>query len=136
MKPTLLWVILILAVVGCTKIDYIGDEFSPTSYVDLYFSEADVARDYRVMGEVVATASDWVSAEKMQKKIMEKARQKGADGVIILGMERYRSGESTTRKETTQIDETKKGTTSTTTATTETNVQKEKEIRATFIKYR
>ncbi len=118
--------------VSCTKIDYIGDELAPTSHVDLYFSEADVTYDYRVMGHVVATADDFVSAEKMQKKIKEKALEKGADAVIILGMERYRSGESTNYSETTKQD----GKNTVTTGSSSTSNQEKKEIRATFIKYK
>jgi hypothetical protein len=72
----------------------------------------------------------------MQKKIMEEARKKGADGVVILGLDRYQAGSSTSYTETTETAETKKGTQSVTTATTKTDVEEKKEIRATFIKYR
>jgi hypothetical protein len=135
MKFTVLALAVIVLMIGCTKIDYVGDEYPPTSHVDLFFDEDDVERDYKVMGHLVATADDYVSTEKMQEKILEEAQKKGADGVIILNLERYQAGESTTYKETTDTKETKKGTQSTTTATTSTKVDEKKEIKATFIKY-
>jgi len=118
MKPIVVSALLLLVCVACTKIDYIGEEYPPTSDVDMYFDETDVGNDYRIMGRLVATADDFVSADKMQKKIMEEARKKGADGVVILGLERYQNGESHTYKETTELEESTKGTVSTTTATT------------------
>lgn len=136
MRNAMLSFVLMVLVIGCTKIDYIGEEYPPTSHVDMFFSMDDVDRDYRVMGHVVATAPDLVSAQKMQKKILEEAQKKGADAVVILGMERYQAGESTTYTETTKTTDTKKGTKSTTTATSKTDVEEKKEIKATFIKYR
>lgn len=136
MKFAVLSMVLILVIAGCTKIDYVGEEYPPTTHVDLFFSMDDVEQDYKIMGHVVATADDIVSAEKMQKKILEEARKKGADGVVILGMERYQAGSSTSYSETTETKDTKKGTKSTTTATTKTDVEEKKEIKATFLKYR
>ncbi len=121
---------------SCTKIDYIGDEYAPTTNVDLYFAEADVTREHKVMGHLIATAHDIVSAEKMQKDMKKKAMEKGADAIIILGMEKYQSGESTNYSETTVAGTTKKGNPkSTTTATSTTTTEEKKQIKAIFIKY-
>ena len=119
-------------VLACTKIDYVGESFPPTTHVDLYFSEDEVTREHRVMGHMVAHAGDAVSAEKMQQKMMKKAREKGADGVIILGLERYQSGETTTHEEKTK--DTKKG--SKTKGVVRTEAKFEKEIKAILIKYK
>lgn len=136
MRKAVLLVAILLMIVSCTKIDYIGEEYPPTNHVDLFFSEDDVVQDYKVMGHLVATAGDIVSAEKMQKKIMKKAREKGADGVIILGLERYQSGESTTYHETTETKEKKGKIKTKTKATSKTSTDEKKEIKATFIKYK
>ena len=122
----------LVLVFACTKIDYVGESYAPTSQVDMYFSEDEVTIEYRVMGRMVAHANDAVSAEKMQKKMMKKAREKGADGIIILGLERYQSGETTTHTDDTK--DTKKG--SRTTGVTKTATQFEKEIKAILIKYK
>lgn len=131
-------VLLIIAIClsACTKIDYIGEEYPPTTHVDLFFDMDDVTREHKVMGNLIATADDGVSTEKMQKKIIEKAKQKGADAVVITGFDKYQSGESTTYRETSKEGKTKKGNTKiTTTATSSTSVKEKKQIKAVFIKY-
>jgi coenzyme F420-reducing hydrogenase delta subunit len=100
--------------------------------VDLYFDEHEVEAPYDVMGQVIARANDLVSAEKLQAKIMKKAGEKGADAVVITGMERYKTGESTTYNESTKERRRRTETTGSST-TSDTN---EKEIRALFLKYR
>jgi hypothetical protein len=121
-----------LLVPACAHLDYIGRSYPPTTRVDLFFSEADVKADYEVMGRVVAHANDIVSAEKLQRKIIEKAQAKGADAVVIEGLERYKSGETTTYSEDTK--EKKRGTSTTGSASTSSTM--EKQINATFLKYK
>jgi len=123
---------LLLAVGACAHLDYIGESFAPTPRVDLFFAEKDVPGEYRVMGQILATAGDLVSAEKLQAKIVEKAQQKGADGVVLLGLERYKSGESTSYHETTE----QKNRKTRTRGGSSTSSEEKKEIRAIFIKYR
>jgi len=134
---SIVFLVTLFAVLGgCTKIDYIGDEYPPTSHVDLYFSEEDVDREHRVMGHLVATADDAVSAEKMQKDMKKKAMEKGADAIIIIGLEKYQAGETTKYTETTEEGTTKKGNPkTTTTATSSTTSEEKKQIKAILIKY-
>jgi hypothetical protein len=137
MKKLLIVLPFILAFISCTQIDYIGQEFPPTTEVDTYFSVADIRYDYTVMGTVVATATDIVSAEKMQKDIIKKARKKGADGVIFEGLERYHAGTTSSYTETTKDETDNKGKTKTVTTGTQSNTTEEKkQIKATFIKYK
>ena len=132
---TLAAAVLVLAA-GCTKIDYVGKQYAPTVDVDLFFAMEDVSREYEVMGHVAATADDMVSAEKMQEEILKKAREKGADAVVILGLERYATSSPATWSETTETEKTKSGTKTTTTGTSSSGTEEKKEIRATFLKYR
>ncbi len=136
MRQALFAVVLLLSLAACTKIDYIGEEYPPTDRVDMYFSEADIGLDYKIMGRMIATADDYVSSGKMQKKIMEEAKKKGADGVVILGLDRYQSGESHNYNETTETKEKKDGTKTVTSATSSTEVSEKKKIEALFVKYR
>ncbi len=135
MRQALLSIVLLLSLAACTKIDYVGEEYPPTDQVDMYFSEADIRLEYKIMGRMIATADDYVSSGKMQKKIMEEAKKKGADGVVILGLDRYQSGESQQYNETTETKEKKDGTKTVTSATSTTNVSEKKKIEALFIKY-
>jgi hypothetical protein len=91
---------LLALTTACAKVDYIGRVYPPTMQVDLFFAEQDVPRPYDVMGRVVATGNDAVSLEKIQEKIMDKAREKGADAIVIIGLDRYPVGQETQVRET------------------------------------
>lgn len=121
-----------LLLTACAHIDYVGRTYPPTNKVDLYFHESDVDAPFEVMGTIIARANDFVSAEKLQSKIMKKAGEKGADAVVITGLDRYKTGTSTTYNEETK--ERRRGTI--TEGSSTTSDENEKEIRATFLKYK
>lgn len=122
----------LLLVSACAHVDYVGQSYPPTSHVDVFFREREVPHEYSVMGKVIATANDLVSAEKLQAKIVKKAQATGADAVVLTGMERYKSGESTDYHETTE----ERGRRTRTHGSSTTSDQEKKEIQALFIKYR
>ena len=123
--------LFVLFVAACAKIDYIGQSYPPTTRVDLYFSEQDIRQNYRVMGRVIAQANEGISVEHLQKKLEAKAREEGADGIIIHGFDRLQTGETTTYNEETRRDETKRSIA----GITITSAEEERQIRAMFIKY-
>lgn len=131
MRP-MLAIPALLFIAACAHVDYIGESYPPTPQVDVFFAEKDVPRDYRVMGKVLAQANELVSAEKLQAKIMKKAQEKGADAVVLTGLDRYKSGENTDYHETTE----NKGRKTTTHGHSSTSSEEKKEIQAIFIKYR
>lgn len=136
MKHLTVVVGLVLLILACTKLDYVGEEYPPTTHVDLFFSEADITVEYKIMGRVLATAGETISSENMQNKIMEKARQKGADGVLILGLDRYTETGSTTWSETTETEEDDGKTVTKTTGSSGTSTSDKKQIEALFLKYK
>ena len=123
--------LFVLFVAACAKIDYIGQSYPPTTHVDLYFSEEDIRQDYRVMGHVIAQANEGISIESLQKKLEEKAREQGADGIVIHEFDRIQTGETTTYNEEIKREEKKRSVA----AITITNAEEERQIRAIFIKY-
>lgn len=125
----------VLMTVSCTKIDYVGKSYAPTSNVDIYFSLEDVKGSYEVMGHLTATAGEFTSAEKMQEKIIEKAREKGADAVVIIGLDTYIKDGGTSWTETTETERTDDGKKTTTTGSESNNIEEMKEITARFLKY-
>jgi len=132
MKRFVVPVFTALLLSACAHVDYVGGTYPPTEHVDLFFDEREVEAPYDVKGQVIARANDLVSAEKLQAKIMQKAEDKGADAVVITGLERYKTGESTTYNEETK--ERRRGTvTEGSSSTSDTN---EKQIKAIFLKYR
>ena len=132
MKRTILAIPMLLFAVSCAHVDYVGRSYPPTDRVDVFYTEGDVPHEYNVMGKVVATANDLVSAEKLQEKIVQKAREHGADAVVLLGLERYKSGSTTDYNETTE----KRGRKERTHGSSSTTDQENKEVQALFIKYR
>ena len=122
---------LVLFVAGCAKIDYIGESYQPTTHVDLYFSEEDIRVDYQVMGHVIAQAGTGISIERLQTKLEAKAREKGADGIVIHGFDRIQTGETTTYNEETRREEKQRSIA----AITVTSAEEERQIKAIFIKY-
>ena len=123
--------LLVLFVAACAKIDYIGQSYAPTTHVDLYFSEQDIRKDYQVMGHVIAQAHEGISIENLQKKLEAKAREEGADGIVIHGFDRIQTGETTTYNEEIRREEKKRSVA----AITVTSAEEERQIRAIFIKY-
>ena len=83
------------------------------------------------MGRVIAQANEGISVERLQKKLEEKAREEGADGIVIYGFDRIQTGETTTYNEETRRDEKKRSIA----AVTVTSAEEERQIRAMFIKY-
>ncbi len=65
--------------------DYIGDRFTPTDRVDVYYAAKDIKRDYKVIGHI--SAQSGITDERSKQIIVDKAKSVGADGVIILGIE-------------------------------------------------
>jgi len=129
---TLLLIVPLLLAVGCTNIKYIGESYPPTSRVDVFFSEDDIESDYKVMGHADATAPEYVDVEKMMEKIKEKAMEKGADAVVVLGLDQNIVSESTEWSSETKVDKNK----TTESGSQTTSQTKENEIRVLFIKYR
>ncbi len=86
----------VLSLLGaCVTADYIGETYAPSSHVDLYFDKADVGRAYKVMGRITLDADDIVSTSEIQRKMVEEAQKRGADGVIVEGMRKFTSGSNT-----------------------------------------
>ena len=132
LKHTVPFLVLsVLFVAACAKIDYIGQSYPPTTHVDLYFSDADIREDYQVMGHVIAQANEGISIENLQKQLETKAREKGADGIVIHGFDRIQTGETTVYNEETNRGRKKRSTT----AITTTNAEEGRQIKAIFIKY-
>ena len=133
--------LFVLLVAACAQpVRYVGRSYPPTFHVDLYFSEEAITKDYQVMGHAVAEAPDtYLNIEELQEKLEAKAREKGADGIVIYGFDRIQTASKTRTKEETvdavtlhgvEILPEKKITTSTATS------EEANQIKATFIKYK
>ncbi len=78
--------ILSVSLTSCvTLANYIGDRFTPTDQVDVYYATRDVKVDYYVIGHISAPTG--MNDEQSKQLIVKKAKSVGADGVIILGID-------------------------------------------------
>lgn len=126
--------VTLLTAAGCAHLDYVGKTYAPTQNVDVVFSERDLQREYTVIGQLVATGDDLVSTSGLQKKIVERARQVGADAVIIEGMDRVVTGSTTNYTESRKDKD--KDHDRRTSGTAVTTTQESKRIHARFIRYK
>ena len=69
---------------GCVNTDYVGESYSPTSQVDVYYSMEDVNRPHVVMGKITASAMDGWDSSAMVEELKSQAMAKGADALVIM----------------------------------------------------
>ena len=120
---------------GCATVDYVGESYQPTTQVDVFFAEKDVPREYKVIGQVLASGDQFVSASALNTKMMARARETGADGVIILDVSRTPMRVATDVTETTTISNDSDGKTIKKTASA-SEPALHNEIKALFIRYK
>lgn len=131
MKKTVMFLLLGFALLNSAHAQkYFGKSYERTQIVDEYYDGADVKRAYTVMGKAELDQG-FRSLEKSQQKILDLARNKGADGVIFSIVEEI-YGSSTSSGG--NIDTRKKNKTRATGSSATVDMTK-KTILATFIKY-
>ena len=85
MNKIYVFILLILFSSCGTKINYIGNSYSSTDKVDLFVDDNSIGRPYKIIGKGYP---DYItlgrrSIESIQRKATEKAREKGADAILI-----------------------------------------------------
>jgi len=98
---------VLILFLGCASISYLGESYPQTEKCALFFSEKDVPLEYKVIGRILATADSdehFYSNDKFMRAIQKKARESGADAVVILGFEKVVSGISESRNQTKQTE--------------------------------
>lgn len=63
-----------------------GKSFAPTTSFDVYYSEKEVEKEYEVIGHSITVKIPLVSDKQIHKTLIEAAKKKGADAVIIIGV--------------------------------------------------
>ncbi|MHC4727045.1 MAG: hypothetical protein ACYS17_07400 [Planctomycetota bacterium] len=129
------WLIL----VACATVNYIGDSYPPTERVDLYFSEEDIEKEYIVIGRIVATANSdelFYSGDKFTEAVRKKAREKGADGIVVFGFGKVVSGTSESRDRTEKTEEKGDKTVTRESESVSSTVEEKRRIEALAIKYK
>ena len=83
-----IWVTLFA--IGCANVNYVGKSFEPTTNIDLYFSKEDIEKEYTVMGHAIGSGT--YDSNAIQKALIEEAKEKGADAVLITGIDDQDNG--------------------------------------------
>lgn len=95
MKSNFLLLIL-FAVTSCSnKIIYYGRTYNPTQKVDIYFREGDITEPNEIMGKVTYEVTAKRSSDKVQKKIVDRMKEKGADAILFDEIALTNTGSST-----------------------------------------
>ncbi len=79
------FMLVILLVFGCATVNYVGNSFDPTTSIDTYFSEDEIMKEYTVIGHAIGSGVA-ISNDKIQAKLIETAKLKGADAILITGL--------------------------------------------------
>lgn len=68
-----------------TIVDYVGNSYTPTNKVDVFVSLSSVKKEYQIIGKGYAGSGTLVRrlGEKVQKKALRIAKDKGADAIVI-----------------------------------------------------
>jgi hypothetical protein len=137
-RLSLLLPLLALACAGCVSVDYVGKTLPPTASVDVYLAASDVPRPYQVIGNASAEieAIPFTNpAQQLQEKLVAEARSRGADGIILGGVDTREI--PSTQQTIGQASSKKKGGKKSTqyTETTTTSTSEIKSLQGTLIKY-
>jgi len=74
-----------LLAIGCARINYVGKSFDPTTNIDVYYSKEEIKNEYTIIGHAIGSSS-WISNDEIVPKLIEEAKSKGADVVLITGL--------------------------------------------------
>ncbi|MDR6784986.1 hypothetical protein ABIE26_003684 [Pedobacter africanus] len=117
-----------LFIVACAP-SYLGKTYAPTQNVDIYMDQADIKKPYTIMGNT-ETEVMLKSTERTQQDLIEVAKAKGADGIILSSSE-----EVTSTSASTSGTEKKGKKQNEHNSTTTTSTSKTKKIKGVLIKY-
>ncbi|WP_114941094.1 hypothetical protein [Mucilaginibacter endophyticus] len=82
LKLNHLIILLSLFLASCATTSYLGDTYPATEKVDVFYDAKDVKKDYKVIGHLAIAYTP--NAAEAKNDLSIKAREVGADGIIIL----------------------------------------------------
>jgi len=81
----LIGLLMIVFLSSCSPtIHYLGDSFTETTQIDVYYDEKDVGRAYRTIGKMTHENMFSYEADTIKEKMIQSAKEKGGDGIIFL----------------------------------------------------
>lgn len=131
MKNLLMSFALVCAVIftfGCSPtINYLGETYTPTTQVDLFFDEADIQKQYKVIGVMKNEGNDmeFNYLDDIKTEMIKKAKEQGGDAILFVGSYTEKVTEETSH---TEVEEDKD-------IVTTTRPNTEKVVEAKVLKY-
>ncbi len=139
MKHRMFILVIAILLTRCASIHYLGETYPPTQRVDLYFTEQDIAKEYKIIGRMEATAdADELvySSDKFTQAILKKAGEKGADAIVILDFKKVMTGVTEFRSRTETTEEKERGTVTREHEDVSHSIDEKRRVEALVIKYR
>ena len=102
LKLSSVFILVTLLAIACASVNYVGKSFDPTTSVDVYFSKEEIKKEYTVIGHAISSGTWGASNDKIKNKLLEEAKLKGADAILITGLGKTHVpvGESSSTEET------------------------------------
>jgi hypothetical protein len=85
---SIMFLLVVLFFTACSHFNYIGDSYAPTKDVAVYFSEKEIKAKYKIMGHAVVAGKMFVSIDDLKERLIQEARDNGADAVLIKDIDR------------------------------------------------
>lgn len=93
MKKQILFLFISIALLSCSSgVKYLGNSYTPTENVKIFFNTSDIDKPYEVIGKVYLDVEENTKDEKIQNMILNKAKEHGGDAVIMGNLQVIRSG--------------------------------------------
>ncbi len=77
---------LLLSSCATIMVTYFGDRLTPTTSVDIYYSEHDVIKPYKVIGHLNCPNYGPSYQDKEKAQLSDYAKKIGADAIVITGV--------------------------------------------------
>jgi hypothetical protein len=77
-----------LLIISCSpQINYLGDSYTPTKEIDIFFDENDIEKEFKVMGVMKNEGDEFEvdDAESVKEAMVKKAKAVGADAILFVG---------------------------------------------------
>jgi hypothetical protein len=81
-----------LLLVACATTDYVGETYTPTTHVDVFFDASEISRSFKTMGTAKTEGTEYLTFEVIEQQLVKDAMSKGADAIIIDGMDTIKVG--------------------------------------------
>ena len=73
---------------NCATVNYVGRTYPPKNKIDIYYSKDDIKRDHEIIGHAVGSGGFLVSDHEIKTKLIKEAQIRGADGILITGIQK------------------------------------------------